>query len=138
MDGAHTQIDGLETAKGSFDSRQALISGDYLVAGKVLRLDAGANNVDAVKVLLALDVGFFSRVVKTVFFDAQLKVLPHFVTVENLARAQSDVLLAAQGSSGTLCGGGNFFQLLLGGGRVIRTIAGTLFGQHRIEAGEGW
>ena len=33
MDGAHMQIDGLETAKGSFYSRQALISRDYLVAG---------------------------------------------------------------------------------------------------------
>ena len=33
MDGAHMQIDGLETAKGSFYSRQALIGGDYLLAG---------------------------------------------------------------------------------------------------------
>ena len=33
MDGPHMQIDGLETAEGSFHSRQALASGDYLVTG---------------------------------------------------------------------------------------------------------
>src|SRR5580658_7883206 len=73
---------------------------------------------------------------KTVVFDAQLKVLSHFVTVENLARAQSDVLLAAQGPSGTLCGGGNLFQLLLGSGQQSGSLAGTLFCQQWIEAGD--
>jgi hypothetical protein len=38
--------------------------------------------------------------VKTVIFDAQLKVLAHFVAVENLACAQSDILFAAQGPLG--------------------------------------
>jgi hypothetical protein len=38
--------------------------------------------------------------VETALFDAQLKVLAHFVAVENLAGAQSDVLFAAQGTFG--------------------------------------
>jgi len=65
--------------------------------------------------LLPLNVGLFAFVVKTVLFDAQLKVLAQLVAVENLAGAQSDVVFAAQRPPGAPGGDGDLFQLLLSG-----------------------
>ena len=89
------QIDGLETAKSSFYSGQALIAGHHLPTGQGLGFDAGADDINPVEALFPLDVGFFARVVKTVFFDAQFKVLAHLVAVEDLAGAHPDIPLAA-------------------------------------------
>src|SRR5688572_8160819 len=71
---------------------------------------------------------------KAVVFDAQLKVLAHFVTVENLASADADVLLAAERTFGALGGDRNLLQLFFGGGQQIRSFARALFRQQGIEA----
>src|SRR5688572_10553184 len=71
---------------------------------------------------------------KAVVFDAQLKVLAHFVTVENLAGAEPDILLAPERALGALGGSGNLLQLLFGGGQQIGSFARALFCQQRIEA----
>ena len=95
VNGPHMQVDGLETAKGSFHSREAFITGHDLFAGQGVGFDAGANDVDPVQALLAFDVGLFALVVEAVFFDSQLKVLAHLIAVEDLAGAHPDILLAA-------------------------------------------
>ncbi len=61
-------------------------------------------------------------------------MLAHFVAVENLACAQSDVLFAAQRTLGTLGGGGDLLQLLFGRRQQLGPLTRPLFGQQRIEA----
>src|ERR1700689_3617371 len=63
-------------------------------------------------------------------------MLAHFVTVQYLACAQSDVLFAAQGSLAALGGRGDLLQLLLGRSQQFGPLARALFGQQRIEAND--
>src|SRR5450432_2131326 len=72
---------------------------------------------------------------KAILFDAQLKVFAHFVTIENLTRAQPDIVLAAERTFGAPGGHGDLLQLLLGGRRMIKKKKRELLGQEGSEAG---
>src|ERR1700683_1504884 len=63
-------------------------------------------------------------------------MLAHFVTVQYLACAQSDVLFAAQGTLATVGGRGDLLQLLLGRSQQFGSLACALFGQQRIETND--
>ena len=63
-------------------------------------------------------------------------MLAHFVTVEDLACAQSNILFAAQGTLGALGSCGDLLQLLLSRSQQLGSLARSLFGQQRIEASD--
>jgi len=134
MDWPHMQIDSLQTVEGSFHSGETFVTGHNLLARQRFLPHAGADNVNPIQSFFAFDVGRFAFVVKTVVFDAQLKVLAHFVAVENLACAHPDILLTAKRALGAPSGSGDFLQLLLGGCQQFGSFARALFRQQRIEA----
>jgi hypothetical protein len=56
------EVHRLQAAKGAFDAGQALVAGDDLRARQRFGGDAGADDIEAVEALLALDGGLFALI----------------------------------------------------------------------------
>ena len=98
VDGSDLEVHGFEAAEGAFDAGEALVGADGVVGVEAFGLDVGADDVDAVELLFGFDLVLEACEGEGVVGDAGFEVLGDLVAVDDLADADADLVLAAEGA----------------------------------------
>src|SRR3954470_14451707 len=98
MNRPHLSVDGLQAAKRSLDVAELFVTAHYLRRRHGFHLNIGADDVDTIEFLFAIDAVRLALIAERILFDADAVVLAHFEAPEYASDAQANEVLAAQGT----------------------------------------
>ena len=124
----------LRQPEGALDAGEALVGADGVVGVEAFGLDVGADDVDAVELLFGFELVLEACEGEGVVGDAGFEVLGDLVAVDDLADADADLVLAAEGAPLPTGGGCDGFEEFFGGGEQLLPLAAALDGEARIAA----
>ena len=114
VDRAKVQVDGLQATKGALDAGEVLVGADDTVGRQGFVLDAGTDDVKAVKPGFGGNAGGVAGKAEAVFGDGEVEQLGELVAVFDAADGARDLVRpSGAGAAGDL--GGQLGQCHFGG-----------------------